>query len=112
MPWSGKEFAEKHNHKLTGKAATSAGKQATTLVNNGMPEGEAIAIANKHGDRLQAKRTAASSPRSADEHMAARKAQGLSHREVARDFGTSKSTAHRKVAKIMQNGYVGQGSAR
>lgn len=52
---------------------------------------------------------AGSSPKSRDEHMAARKAQGLSHREIARDFGTSKSTAHRK---IMRQGFVGQGSAR
>jgi transposase len=36
----------------------------------------------------------------ADKHMAARKAQGLTHREVAGEFGTSKSTAHRKVQKI------------
>lgn len=112
MPWSGKQFSEKHNHKLTGNAAASAGKQATTLVNKGMDEGEAIAIANKNGDKLQAKRTAASAPRSADEHMVARKSQGLSHREVAGEFGKSKSTSHRKVTNMMRNGFTPAGSAR
>ena len=52
---------------------------------------------------------AGSSPRSADEHMAQRKAQGLSHREVGAEFGKSKSTAHRK---IMRQGFVSGGSAR
>ena len=50
MPWSGKEFAEKHNHKLKGKAATEAAQQATAMIKNGVPEGEAIATANKHAN--------------------------------------------------------------
>lgn len=54
-------------------------------------------------------RTAASAPRSADEHMAARKSQGLSHREVAGEFGKPKSTTHRR---IMRQGYSSDGSAR
>jgi len=48
MPWSGKEFAEKHNHRLKGKAADKAAKQATAMVEAGVPEGEAIATANKN----------------------------------------------------------------
>lgn len=48
MPWTGKTFSEKHNHKLKGKAADKAAKQATAMVNAGVPEGEAIATANKN----------------------------------------------------------------
>jgi hypothetical protein len=51
MPWTSDEFADKHNHKLHGEAADVAARQATALVNKGMPDGEAIAIANKTGDR-------------------------------------------------------------
>lgn len=54
MPWpTGESFASKHNHKLKGAAASTAARQGTALVNKGMPEGEAIAIANKTGDRMQ-----------------------------------------------------------
>lgn len=59
MPWTGKSFAEKHNHKLSGKAADAAARQATAMVNAGVPEGEAIATANKHAnkaDRLYRKK--------------------------------------------------------
>ena len=48
MPWTGKTFASKHNHSLTGEAATKAAKQATAMVKAGVPEGVAIATANKH----------------------------------------------------------------
>lgn len=51
MPWTGKEFAAKHNHKLKGKTADKAAKQATAMVNAGVPEGEAIATANKHAKK-------------------------------------------------------------
>jgi uncharacterized protein YdaT len=47
MPWSGKEFASRHNHKLKGKSADKAAAQATAVLKSGVPEGEAIAIANK-----------------------------------------------------------------
>ncbi|HEX4043266.1 MAG TPA: hypothetical protein VHY10_16330 [Xanthobacteraceae bacterium] len=51
MPWpTGKSFAGSHNKKLKGAAALKAAHQATALVDKGMPEGEAIAIANKTGD--------------------------------------------------------------
>jgi len=52
MPWpSGAGFAKKHNKKLKGAAAGKAARQATALVGKGMNEGEAIAIANKTGDK-------------------------------------------------------------
>jgi uncharacterized protein YdaT len=56
MPWkSGKAFASKHNKKLKGEAAETAKNQANALLKKGMPEGEAIAIANKSGDRVQSR---------------------------------------------------------
>lgn len=48
MPWTGAEFARKHNQGLKGAAANKAAKQATAVLRSGVPEGEAIAIANKH----------------------------------------------------------------
>jgi uncharacterized protein YdaT len=50
MPWTPKSFA-KHNKKLKGAAAKKAATQANALLKKGMPEGEAIAIANKTGDK-------------------------------------------------------------
>lgn len=55
MPWSARTFAARHNKKLHGEAAKTAASQATTLVEKGVPEGEAIAIANKTGNRIRAK---------------------------------------------------------
>lgn len=53
MPWTGKQFAAKHNHKLSGKQANTAAKQATAMVKAGVPEGEAIATANKRADKAK-----------------------------------------------------------
>lgn len=46
-----------------------------------------------------------------DAHMARRKDQGLSHRQVAKEFGTSKSTAHRRIGKMMRDGFTKMGKA-
>lgn len=46
------EFAKKHNHKLKGAAADKAAKEATAILQSGVPEGEAIAIANKHAKKF------------------------------------------------------------
>lgn len=51
MPWTGSSFAQKHNHALKGKAAAKAAAQATAMVKAGVPEGEAIATANKTAKR-------------------------------------------------------------
>lgn len=51
MPWTGKSFSEKHNHKLKGRAADKAAEQAAAMVKEGVPEGEAIATANKHAKK-------------------------------------------------------------
>jgi hypothetical protein len=57
MPWpTGESFASAHNKKLKGAAAATAAKQATAMVNEGVPEGEAIATANKTGDREMKKK--------------------------------------------------------
>ena len=50
MPWTGPEFAEKHNRKLKGPAAAKAARVATAMVEAGVPEGEAIATGNARGE--------------------------------------------------------------
>lgn len=55
MPWnSGKEFAAKHNKKLSGSAAEKAKDVANKLIEKGLSEGTAIAVANKIGNQAQA----------------------------------------------------------
>lgn len=51
MPWTGPEFATKHNKKLKGAAANKAAAMATAMIGRGVPEGEAIATANKHAKK-------------------------------------------------------------
>jgi uncharacterized protein YdaT len=51
MPWTGPQFASRHNQALSGKAANSAARQANVMLRAGVPEGEAIATANKHAER-------------------------------------------------------------
>lgn len=53
MPWTGKSFAAKHNHSLSGKAATKAASIATAIVRGGGGEGMAIATANKRVGKLR-----------------------------------------------------------
>lgn len=55
MPWGPKSFADRHNQKLKGHAATVASKIATGLVNKGVDEGKAIRIANAAGDKAMSK---------------------------------------------------------
>lgn len=53
MPWaSGAEFAAKHNKRLKGAAADKAREQAEAMIREGVPEGQAIATANKTGNRM------------------------------------------------------------
>jgi len=52
MPWPGTSF-KKHNKSLTDSEAKSAGKQATAMLDAGVPEGEAIATANKRINKLR-----------------------------------------------------------
>ena len=46
-PWSGKDFAKKHNKKLKGKKATKAASIANAILRETGNEGLAIATANK-----------------------------------------------------------------
>ena len=55
MPWTAKSFASKHNKKLSGEAASTAAGQASAMVKKGVPEGIAIAKANKTGNRIRRK---------------------------------------------------------
>jgi uncharacterized protein YdaT len=52
MPWTPQQFRERHNSKLRGPAASKAAEQATAMVKAGVPEGEAIATANKTGNKM------------------------------------------------------------
>jgi hypothetical protein len=71
MPWDARSFA-KHNRKLTPRQSGIAARQATAMLKAGVPEGEAIATANKHIDRLR--RTGMISPRA---YAKVAKARGL-----------------------------------
>jgi uncharacterized protein YdaT len=53
MPWTGPQFAAKHNHKLGKTAAASAARQASAMVRSGVDEGIAIATANKRANKVQ-----------------------------------------------------------
>ena len=64
MPWDAGSFKEKHNHKLKGAAASKAAEQATAMVKSGVPEGVAIATANKTGDRMMRRKTMYDHPKS------------------------------------------------
>ena len=46
MPWTPKEFAEKHNHSLTRQQSRKAADIANAMLEKGVDEGEAIATAN------------------------------------------------------------------
>ncbi len=47
------------------------------------------------------------SPKSKADHMSRRKDAGLSHAEVGKEFGVSKSTSHRTISKGMPQGKQG-----
>ena len=51
MPWTGPEFAARHNHGLSGMKAEHASHIANAVLRSGVPEGESIAIANKWAQR-------------------------------------------------------------
>jgi uncharacterized protein YdaT len=46
MPWTGKEFASKHNKKLSGEQANKAAKIANAILRETGDDGKAIRIAN------------------------------------------------------------------
>ena len=46
MPWNAKEFAAKHNHKLSPKQAATAAKTANAVLKQSGDEGKAVRIGN------------------------------------------------------------------
>lgn len=52
MPWTGKTFKERHNHKLSSAKATKAASIADAILKRTGDEGLAIATANKRVGRL------------------------------------------------------------
>jgi uncharacterized protein YdaT len=64
MPWTGKQFATKHNKKLGGAAASKAASIASAIVRGGGDEGVAIATANKRVEQM--KRRGSISPKAAE----------------------------------------------
>lgn len=63
MPWTGKEFKERHNKGLSDEEAHRAARIANAMLKRGVPEGEAIATASSRasdhppkGLRLKRKR--------------------------------------------------------
>ncbi len=51
MPWGAEEYRMKHNKKLSHKAAGAAANQASAMIAHSVPEGKAIATANKHAGK-------------------------------------------------------------
>jgi uncharacterized protein YdaT len=56
MPWTGASYRARHNKKLSPAQASKAAAQANAMLREGVPEGVAIATANKHAGRSAADR--------------------------------------------------------
>jgi hypothetical protein len=54
MPWSAEQFKNRHNHSLSPHEAESAAAQASAMVREGVPDGIAIATANKRVNKKRA----------------------------------------------------------
>lgn len=52
MPWNAEEFASRHNHKLSGKAARGASEAANKALASGKSEGSAVRIGNYVGNKV------------------------------------------------------------
>ncbi len=57
MPWDAASFKSKHNHSLNPGEAKKAASQATAMLGSGVPEGTAIATANKHINKMRKRGT-------------------------------------------------------
>ena len=56
MPWTGEEFRRKHNRALSPQEAEHAARMANAMLARGVPDGVAIATANKHFEHRAKKR--------------------------------------------------------
>lgn len=54
MPWTPKEFRDRHNKKMSLPQAKHAAAQAEAMIKSGVSEGIAIATANKHARGVKA----------------------------------------------------------
>lgn len=54
MPWTGRQFQERHNRKLNKRGAAKASSIANAIMRDGGDEGVAIATANRYADRHSA----------------------------------------------------------
>jgi uncharacterized protein YdaT len=50
MPWTPQSFRSKHNHGLNPAQSEHAAAQANAMLRSGVPEGIAIATANKYAN--------------------------------------------------------------
>jgi uncharacterized protein YdaT len=57
MPWTGPQFANRHNKSLKGGAAEKAAAQANAILRSGASEGIAIATANKEANKRKRSRS-------------------------------------------------------
>lgn len=53
MPWTAESFRKRHNKSLSDVQAGLAARQANAMLRAGVPEGEAIATANRRVGRLE-----------------------------------------------------------
>lgn len=53
MPWDAKSFKGKHNHAASPAQAKKGAAQASAMVRSGVPDGIAIATANKTINRMR-----------------------------------------------------------
>ena len=51
MPWTAESFRREHNKKLSLGAARHAATQATAMIAHRVPEGTAIATANRYANK-------------------------------------------------------------
>lgn len=51
MPFTAQSFRTRHNKKLGLGASRHAAAQANAMIANGVPEGEAIAVANRYAGK-------------------------------------------------------------
>lgn len=68
MPWTGKSFAAKHNHKLSGVVASKAAEIANHVLESTGNEGEAIATGSKYANKLRARGVVSNKARARMKH--------------------------------------------
>lgn len=57
MPWTPRQFRERHNRRASGPVGKKAAGIANAMLRSGIPEGEAIATASKYVAKKQGRST-------------------------------------------------------